>query len=46
MKRMLVEERIVTMNIGSTCEHLQQFYKTLQKDIIARRVAKRATNLH
>jgi hypothetical protein len=46
MKRMLVEERTVTMDISSTCEHLHQFYKTLQRDIIARRVAKRATSLH
>ena len=40
VKRMLEEERIMTMDITSMPDHLQQFYKNLQTKIIAHCVSK------
>jgi hypothetical protein len=40
MKKMLEEERIMTMELDTMPEHLQQFYRNLQNEIIARRVYK------
>jgi hypothetical protein len=40
MKKMLEEERIMTMELDTMHEHLQQFYRNLQNEIIARRVYK------
>jgi hypothetical protein len=36
----------MTIDISSMSEHLQQFYKSLQNDIIVRCVAKGTINLH
>jgi hypothetical protein len=46
MKRMLEEEKVMTIDISSMSEHLQQFYNSLQNDIIVRCVAKGTINLH
>jgi hypothetical protein len=37
---MLEEERIMTLELDTMPEHLQQFYRNLQNEIIARRVYK------
>lgn len=34
MKRVLEEDRIMTMDLTSFPKHLQQFYKSLQNEII------------
>jgi hypothetical protein len=40
MKKMLEEERIMTVDLSSMPDHLQQFYKNLQSQITERHVSK------
>jgi hypothetical protein len=40
MKKMLEEERIMTLDLSSMPDHLQQFYKNLQSQITKRHVSK------